>query len=200
MIEYDKVDIPMGKSRIGGPVVDLPRGIEYPNDMYFAAQLSLEDITDYDDSRLLPTKGYIYVFMDDNFTGKAIYSSATKDELVRVVKEHEKSFYLGQLIKGYKKEKESISDRYDSEWDEPESASVMGWDAFYGFEISKIFGMYDECQMSDEELIDIIISEKVVLLQIGENFTGEGILNVLIDKNDLKNRDFSRCEIEWSQS
>jgi len=38
-IKHTEIEIPIGHSRYGGPVVDLPNGIEYPKELRFAAQL-----------------------------------------------------------------------------------------------------------------------------------------------------------------
>lgn len=51
-----------------------------------------------------------------------------------------------------------------------------------------------------EEIIDEILSEEVILLQVGEDFTECGVFTVRININDLKNGDFSKCTFEWSQS
>jgi hypothetical protein len=34
-------DMPLGQSRIGGPVLDLPEGFKAPADLFFVAQLDL---------------------------------------------------------------------------------------------------------------------------------------------------------------
>ncbi|MTI47910.1 MAG: DUF1963 domain-containing protein [Firmicutes bacterium] len=41
-------------------------------------------------------------------------------------------------------------------------------------------------------MLDIIEGIKALLLQMGENFTDEGILSALIEKKDLENRDFEK--------
>ena len=81
------------------------------------------------------------------------------------------------------------------------NAQGLLWDDFAGSKQSKIFGIYTHCQLGEEEIIDILNSNKVLLLQVGENgFNDEGVFSVLIEKTDLIARDFSRCEFAWGQS
>ena len=42
--------------------------------------------------------------------------------------------------------------------------------------------------------------EKVVLLQVGEDLTGSGVLSLLIAPDDLAARRFERCTFEWGQT
>lgn len=197
-IDYDKVCIPIGKSRIGGPVVDLPMGMEYPKDMYFAAQFNLAEFKDWDKHKLLPDKGFIYIFVDDSLEGTVIYSDCNTDELKRVIKEHDNQFFSGCLIDRIYRETENIEEKYDKEWAKDDEE--LGWNCFAGFDKSKFFGLYNNCQLDEEEMLEIIKGTKVLLVQIGEDFTGEGILSVLIEKEDLAKKYFGKCVVEWSQS
>ncbi len=52
------------------------------------------------------------------------------------------------------------------------------------------FDLYNNYQLNEKEMLDIIEGIKALLLQMGENFTDEGILSALIEKKDLENRDF----------
>jgi len=75
------------------------------------------------------------------------------------------------------------------------------WDDFAGAKQSKMFGFFNHCQWSQEEVEEVIFSDKVLLLQIGEEgFNDSGVFLVLIDKGALQNKDFSECEFYWSQT
>lgn len=197
-VDYDQVHIPMGKSRIGGPVVDLPPSIDYPKNMYFAGQFNLQELSKYDDKGYLPKTGFLYVFVDDDLEGKVIYADCEVNSLKRVIKEHEGTLFDGCLIADYRVETESVTERYDEEW--AKDGEELGWNYFAGFEKTKFFGMYNNCQLEEEEILEIMSSTQVLLLQIGEEFTVDGILNVLIEEEDLKNKNFNNCIVEWSQS
>jgi hypothetical protein len=60
--KHTEVYIPLGHSRYGGPIVDLPPGIEYPNGLHFAAQLDLSKFAPFDKSGLLPKSGQLLFF------------------------------------------------------------------------------------------------------------------------------------------
>lgn len=198
-IDYDKVDIPIGKSRIGGPVVDLPLDINYPEELFFAVQLNLNEFKDYYFNNYLPNKGFLYFFVDHYMeNGKVIYSDCDCGNLRRVIKEHRDQFFQGCLVKDVYSDIENISERYDKEW--AKDGEKIGWNPFLGFEKSKLFGMYTNCQYEEDEIIEELLSTKVLLLQIGDDFTGEGILSVRIEEEDLLNRRFDNCIFEWSQS
>ena len=194
-VKHTKITIPPGKSRYGGCVIDLPKGIKYPDNMRFAAQLDLTEFAPFDKSGLLPKTGQLIIFaqiLDD--TGKVIYADVPNSELERQIVEHKDNFYEGVLIDKVFAETETLSERYAEEDGE------RFWDYFAGSEKSKIFGIYTNCQLQEEEIERIAFSNKVVLLQVGEDFNDEGVFSVLIDKDDLKNRNFENCEFVWAQS
>ncbi|MCT4565464.1 MAG: YwqG family protein [Maledivibacter sp.] len=197
-IDYDEINIPIGKSRVGGPVVDLPEDIEYPEDMYFAAQFNLQEFSKYDKNDLLPDTGFLYIFVDDSLEGKVVYSNCDINQLRRVIKEHSGQFSEGCLIEHFDMDIENIKDKYDEEW--ARDGEELGWNCFEGFDKSKFFGLYNNCQLGEAEMLEIINGTKVLLVQIGENFTGEGILSVLIEEEDLNKKEFENCVVEWSQS
>lgn len=205
-VKASEVDIPLGHSRYGGPVADLPKGFIPPEDMCFAAQLDLKEIAPFDKSGLLPKTGHLFFFADIfNETGKVIYADVNNNELVRVINDHEDNFYEGVLIDKIFASTESLSSRYrDPEFDEEkEDANKDGkiWEYFAGTNRSKIFGIYTHCQLQEEEILDILHSNKILLLQIGENgFNDDGVFSVLIDKNELKNKNFDNCSFAWGQS
>ncbi|MFD1604602.1 DUF1963 domain-containing protein [Flavobacterium artemisiae] len=206
LVKAGTLDIPLGHSRYGGPIADLPKDFQYPDDLRFAGQLDLKQIAPHDASGLLPKTGHLFFFadiMEDK--GLVVYADIENSELVRVVKDHEDNFFEGVLIKEAFANKEKLSSRYrQPEYeDEEEYTNEDGllWDYFEGSETSKIFGIFTHCQAQEKQILDIVNSNKIVLLQIGENgFNDEGVFSVLIDKDDLKALNFSNCEFHWGQS
>lgn len=206
LVKAGTIDIPIGHSRYGGPIADLPKDFEYPKDLRFAAQLDLKKIAPHDPSGLLPKTGHLFFFADIiEDKGMVVYADVENDELVRVVKDHEDHFFEGVLIKEVFAATEKLSSRYrqpedDYEEDEANEDGVL-WDYFQGSETSKIFGIFTHCQLHEEEILEIVNSNKVVLLQIGENgFNEEGVFSVLIEEEDLKELNFNNCSFYWGQS
>lgn len=206
LVKAGTLDIPLGHSRYGGPIADLPKDFEYPEDLRFAAQLDLKQIAVHDTSGLLPKTGHLFFFADlIEERGLVVYKDIDKSELVRIVKDHEDHFFEGVLIKEAFKAKEKLSSRYripqdDYEEKEANEEGVL-WDYFEGGETSKIFGIFTHCQAHEEEILEVVHSNRVVLLQIGENgFNDEGVFSVLIDRDDLKNLNFDNCSFFWGQS
>jgi len=228
-VKHTDIDIALGQSRYGGPVVDLPIGIEYPEGLRFAAQLDLAAFSPFDKTGLLPKKGQLIFFADiRNDIGKVIYADIPNEELIRVTKEHEEDFFSGVLIDQIFADTETFEERYGEEEDdyddeeeldeedldeeeldedefddeeeideedEFDDEEELEWNYFAGAERSKIFGIYTNCQLQEEEIEEITFSDKLVLLQVGENgFNDEGVFSVLIPKEDLKNLNFENCE------
>jgi uncharacterized protein YwqG len=186
--------------------VDLPLGVEYPAGLRFAAQLDLASFSPHDKTGLLPKTGQLLFFADIvGEAGKVIYADVPNDQLMRVVQDHEDNFYLGVLIDQVFTSTETLQSRYRDPDDEEEAedANEDGklWDYFAGSEKSKIFGIYTHCQLEEEEILEILESDKMLLLQIGEGgFNDEGVFSVLIDREDLAKKDFSNCSFAWGQS
>ncbi len=204
-VKHTKIDIPLGKSRYGGPVIDMPKGMVPPKNTRFACQLDLSEFAPFDKTGLLPKTGQLLFFADilhDN--GKVIYADVANTNLNRIVIEHEDNFFSGVLIDKIFAETESFEERfYEPDEDEKEYANEDGkvWDYFAGTEKSKIFGIYTNCQYGPEEIEEIMQSGKLLLLQIGENgFNDEGVFSVLIDKKNLENKIFDDFEFSWGQS
>jgi len=195
-VPHTEIHIPLGASRVGGPAWDVPALFAPPSDMQFAAQLKLEDFSAFDSGNLLPRSGFLYFFIGGyGNEGKVIFADCATSDLECKIIEHEKWFWDGSLIENIFAEAESLESRYvDGPGHEKE------WDDFAGVEKSKIYGIYTHCQMDEKEILSITNSSRLLLLQIGEDFTGEGVWSVLIEKADLKNRDFSCCTFEWGQS
>ena len=227
-IKAKNMEIPLGQSRYGGCIIDLPKGIDIPKNMRFAGQLDLKVVSQFDKHNRLPKTGQLIFFADlMTNSGKVIYSDIANDELVRVIEEHEDNFFSGVLIIGFKSNQEKISDYYKVPEEELECWECGGnilkcecefeyktehierldlndegkqWSDFEGYEKSKMFGVYAHCQTSAEERMEIMEKE-IVLLQIGENgFNDDGVFNILIKENDLRNGSFENCTLEWAQS
>jgi uncharacterized protein YwqG len=205
-VKHDKMNIPLGKSRYGGCVFDLPKGMQHPENMQFAGQLDLSEFSPFDKSGLLPKTGQLIFFANImEGTGKVIYADVENNVLERHILMHEEDFWDGILIDKIYAETETLSERFIEPEDEEDKqyankeGKLWGW--FEGSEKSKMFGIFTNCQLHEEEIEKISFSEKIVLLQIGEEgFNDEGVFSVLIDKADLKNRNFENCEFIWAQS
>ncbi|WP_053228005.1 DUF1963 domain-containing protein [Spirochaeta cellobiosiphila] len=194
--DYREIDIPIGASRIGGPIVDLPNNIEYPENHFFMAQLNLSEFSQHDSLGLLPKEGFLYFFMEKGYgdEGKVFYSSCSKKELQRIKYEHNDWYYSGQLIGNIRNDRETFDDRFIV------NDGIKEWDYFARDDVSKIYGIYTNCQASEEEIRYYTNNEEILLLHIGSNFLGEGVHCVFIDKTDLKNKDFSDCRFDYNQS
>ncbi len=205
-VKHTDIEIPLGHSRYGGTVIDLPKGIEHPKNLRFAGQLDLAKFSPFDKPGLLPKTGQLIFFVDIlTDTGKVIYADVTNDSLIRTFNEHEDNFFLGVLVDKIFADEELFSDRFreaESDWDK-EHANEDGkiWDYFAGSDKSKIFGIYTHCQYKQQEIEEITFSDKILLLQVGENgFNDEGVFSVLISRHDLMNKNFDNCEFSWGQS
>ena len=193
-VRHDEVAIPLGASRYGGPVIDFPPGLDFPSDMRFAAQLDLAEFSPYDKSGLLPKSGQLLFFADIvKDRGKVIYKDLPNEELVRTIAEHEDNFFMGVLIDKIWPDTEV--------WDENYIEKFKAGSEFTGAEKSKVFGIFTHCQCDIEEIGSVAFSDKIVLLQVGENgFNDEGVFSVLISENDLAKKVFDNCEFFWAQS
>ena len=67
-------------------------------------------------------------------------------------------------------------------------------------ERSKIFGVFADIQLREQEIEAITFSDEVVLFQVGEDINDEGIFSVLINRDDLKHKNISNCRFRWSQT
>lgn len=205
-LKHTEIHIPMGVSRYGGPVVDMPPGIDYPENLLFAAQLDLSQFAPFDKSGLLPKSGQLIFFADiRKDTGRVIYADIPNNQLIRTIKEHDQDFFLGNIIAKIYSDTETLEERFidsdDPDYSNMKNAEGKIWDDFAGREKSKIFGIYTDCQLGQEEIEEITFSSKVLLIQIGEDgFNDEGVFSVLIEKDDLKERNFDNCILRWSQS
>ena len=205
MVAHSAIDIAIGHSRYGGPVIDLPPGTAHPENLRFAAQLDLSKISKFDPFGMLPKRGQLYFFADIRcHRGKVIYADVRNDDLVRQIVEHRDNFFLGTLIVDAWSETETIDERFREPEDESEKeyaeANGLVWDYFAGTKKSKIFGIYTHCQYDPERIMHITRSDRVLLLQIGEDFNDDGVFSVLIPRDDLSRAKFDDCEFAWGQS
>lgn len=204
--KHTEIEVPLGQSRYGGPIIDLPAGMALPQGLCFAAQLDLSKFAPFDKTGLLPKTGQLLFFADIRTdTGKVIYADVPNADLVRHIKEHEDNFYSGRLIDQIFADTETLSERFRNPEDEEEQeyANEDGkiWHYFAGSDKSKIFGIYTHCQLRQADIEAITFSDKVLLLQVGENdFNDEGVFSVLIPKKDLEDKNFDHCEFAWGQS
>lgn len=203
-IPLSLMDIPLGQSRYGGPVVDLPPGAAYPAELLFAAQLDLTLFSPHDTSGLLPKEGQLIFFADSyGWRGKMIYTHVPNKNLVRTVNEHDSMFFTGVLIDTVFADTESLSARYRAPEfdDEREETNEDGkiWDDYAEGKKSKLFGIYTNHQWEETDILEILESNEVLLLQVGKDMCGNtGIFSVLIDRDNLQNRNFDNCRFSWS--
>lgn len=193
-------DFALGTSRIGGPIIDFAKGYFPPEGLYFVAMLDCSKIFPLDPFGYFPKTGYLYFFFncflkepDCPQLGIVQYFDVSQKDLRRIIKEHKEWFWEGRVIDEIVAEKESLKERYDEDGE---------WDDFLGSEKTKIFGLLSDCQRHQEEILEFIDSDECVLLQVGHENREceEGCLNVIIKKNDLLKKDFSKCHFNWSQS
>jgi len=186
----------LGLSRVGGGVVDLPPGVDFPANHTFVAQLDMAVFSQHDPLDLLPKRGQIYVFIsDEDGPGIVFYSDVENNQLVRTGRWCSGWFCQGMDIKNIRSSTETLESRYRLEED-----GTREWDYFAGGRRSKIFGLFTSCHWDEDYVLQLVREEEVVLLQIGEDYTGEGVCTVFMSLEDLKKRDFSRVIVCWNQS
>lgn len=200
-VPFTDLEIPIGVSRYGGPVMDLPPGVTPPADLNYAGQIDLSKFWPSDASGLLPEKGHLIFFADIRAdTGRVIFSECETDSLVRTVREHDDDFFSGVLIDKIFPSNENWEGRFRVNESDQDN-TTRSWDDFAGADQSKIFGIFTHCQFSQQEIEEIVSSDELVLFQVGENgFNEEGVFTVTIKKNDLINKNFDNCQFYWGQS
>lgn len=204
-IDHTSVDFALGASRIGGPIVDLPESLDYPENMFFAAQLDLKKFSAFDPLDFLPKTGFLYFFIGNSGEhGKVLYANVEANQLTRIIREHDGWFFYGCLVNDIFNEKEDFRSRYryceaGEDLDGYDEGDML-WDYHAGSEKSKIYGIYTHCQKHEETIKAITQEADVLLLQIGEDFTGEGVWSVQIDLVSLIHRRFHNCRFEWGQT
>jgi uncharacterized protein YwqG len=201
-IDHTCVHFPLGESRVGGPIIDCPEFFEFPENRYFVAQLNLSQFSPFDPFDLLPKTGFLYFFVGSyGERGRVLFADVETNQLKRVIREHDQWFFDGCLVNEIFNEEEDFSSRFCEETEDlsDEDEGGLQWAYHASSEKSKIYGIYTHCQKDEEEIRRITDSD-ILLLQIGKDFTSEGVLSVRIAAEDLKNREFQHCKFEWGQS
>jgi uncharacterized protein YwqG len=193
--------MPLGQSRIGGPIIDLPEGFEHPPGLFFIAQLDLAWLAPCAASEiLLPANhGFLYFFYNTfvakrerSEVGRVHYFPGTAQQLHRTVREHDDWFCAGMALVGWSEEDEVLEDRFQPDGD---------WDSFSGMDKTKIGGYPSNPQWYEEDVAQTLAANsKQLLLQIGEDVTGEGCLCCFVDAVDLRQKCFDSCEFVWGQT
>ena len=114
-IKHEEIEIPLGKSRYGGPIIDLPPDVEHPEKLRFVCQLDLKAISKHDKTDLLPKTGQLIIFCDIiTDKGKIFYSKTNNEDLKRIIIQHDDNFWDGVIIQEVKSEIEKLNDRFIS--------------------------------------------------------------------------------------
>jgi|GEM_PF-3219330 len=182
----------VGDSRVFGEIIDIPELFEIPKHYKFFAQINLAECTKYDVNDLLPKKGYLYFFNNDEANAcKVMYVEDTIIKRVDVESNWDSDYCL--KIVSFKKDIEKTASRYENN----------EWDGFAGEELSKIYGIYTDCQMNENNIKEIT-NDYIILLQIGSldfnEICLEGVTTYLIKKEDLINRNFDKVIYNYSQT
>ncbi len=178
----DKFDI--GESRVLSRYIDIPENVEFPNELEFLAQINLNELSKCDNKNILPKKGNLYFFqgpvIDETYyeCGKVLYSDdnnlVRKDAFV-----YNDDMVLELGINNITTIQETYSE--DNEKD------------------NKIFGIYSDPQLAEKDILKVS-NEYLVLLQLGWDIYGEGVITFLIKEEDLIKKDFSKVIYTYSQT
>lgn len=188
----------LGESRFFSDTIDIADDVEIPKGLEFVGQLNLAELAAYNNSNSLPKNGILYFFQSPVFVenhyyehGKVIYSNypnLTRKSIE--ITEDNQDIYVNFSLNNIKNNVENFNDRYRENKD---------YDSFKGEEVNKIFGFYTDCQMDEEDIIKV--SQKyIVLLQLGTDIYGEGVITYLITEEDLKNKNFDNIIYTYVQS
>lgn len=192
----------LGKSKWWGPP-DLPTSIpfpyatyidedgeEYPQPLTFICQIRLRDIADFDTDNLLPHTGMLYFFADiDYFLG---------EDSPLIMPLHN---YTGDMIRVMYINQEEDLEPYDITWEDTDVSVFRNAEA--------ICFNKSECDFNHEILSEPFGDEVLVnypnhisLLTIQEDerwnlrFFDCGTMYFLIDREDLKQGDFTKVKSE----
>lgn len=179
-----KKQFSIGESRVLSKYIDIPNDLEYPTELEFLAQINLNDISKYDKTDLLPKTGNLYFFqgplIDGTYyeCGKVIYSD--NNNLIRKnVFVYNEDMLLELGIYNIKIKQDTYLEDNDSE--------------------SKVFGIYSDPQLDENDILKVS-NKYLVLLQLGWDIYGEGVITFLITKEDLINKNFSKVIYTYSQT
>ncbi len=176
-------DYPRSKF-FGSPV--FPRSFiekEVNFDWVFIAQINLEDVDYYDTDRLLPHKGYLYFFYDED--KKDIHVMYTAKEITDVVENYNRRF-----------DKKAFEKPYYMTFETKEEVIVDSEIRFSSQDGTKLLGFeYDNIKKG---LID---EDEVMLLQIDPLcaidfpfISGNNIGYIFIKAEDLKKKNFKNTK------
>lgn len=190
-LEKSQDDLFMQSKWWGNP--DMPVGFDVPDDLTFICQIRCEDIAEFDEENLLPHKGMLYFFAAidyyfgnfdaycpdgpywDNEDVKVFYvediDNQTFEQVVFVddddkpvaIKEMKMTFSKADMMCDGNKMLGEPYNREWEDWDEP----FNGWTELLQIDSDD----YEECSL---------------------NFIDWGMLHVLINYKDLKNKDFTK--------
>ena len=189
-------ELPVGASKLFGspdvfedfewPTIEV-EGEEY--DLAFIGQINLKDVAKYDTEGLLPKKGMLYFFYDldempfepsDLKACKVIYHDSDEELIpTEYVDENEEDLSFREMAIDF----EVVEDGFLAD-DEPTHLLLGVPSLDYGFAYDCIEGWQMLFQLDSIETDDICI-----------NFTDEGVLCFYIDKEKLKEQDFSDVRI-----
>ena len=193
---YVEEELPVGASKLFGSP-DVFEDFEWPTieveeeeyDLAFIGQINLKDVAKYDTEGLLPKKGMLYFFYDldempfepsDLKACKVIYHDSDEELIpTEYVDENEEDLSFREMAIDF----EVVEDGFLAD-DEPTHLLLGVPSLDYGFAYDCIEGWQMLFQLDSMETDDICI-----------NFTDEGVLCFYIDKEKLKEQDFSDVRI-----
>lgn len=194
--KYDEKKLPVGVSKLFG-TPDIYEGFVWPSievdgeeyDLSFIGQVNLKEIAKYDSDELLPKEGMLYFFYDldemphepsDKKACKVIYHESDQDLMsITYVDEDGEDLSFREMSVKFENVKEGFLARKGP------THLLLGKPSLdYGFWYECIDGWQMLFQLDSMETEDISI-----------NFTDEGVLCFYIEKEKLKNKDFSDVRI-----
>ena len=194
--KYVDGKLPIGTSKLFG-APDIFKGFVWPTievdgeeyDLSFVGQINLKDVTKYDKEGLLPKKGMIYFFYDldempfepnDLNACKVIYHDSDEDlESITYVDEDGEDLSFREMAIKFTKVKDGFLSSNDA------THLLLGIPSLdYQVYSETIDGWQMLLQLDSIETEDICI-----------NFSGDGVLCFYIEKEKLRNKDFSDVRI-----
>lgn len=218
-----QADSKIGQSKVGGNP-DLPKGWDWPTNqenapLRFYVQINLADVKPYDLENLLPGSGYLYFFVDDFYTKLGVTGTvlhfdgdlhsleSTKNpsnpsEDAGIPLEFQSFYMLPRAVLSDSfsvfNEIEKVDEEYPAPYDDENSeGDLCGYfdilARLIGQGGSHMLGYFEPIQMDD------IDSRYQLLLQLFFD-DGAGTLYYTIDKQDLKDKQFSNASTAMSFS
>ena len=203
-------DFALGQSRFLSDVIDISSDVSDKIDvlidcLQFVGQVNLADIKKFDIYHLFPDKGILYFFaassvldvssyfrsLGENY-GVAVYGNGENLKRKRIeLTEHDKNMSLvNYSVVNVKNDCEKGENWFDDKGN---------YNEFYHGELNKIYGFYQAYQMEEEDIFKIS-DQYVVLLQLGSDVYGEGVMTYLIREDDLRNQRFDKVIYTYSQT